>query len=304
MKPTRRQAFTLIELLVVIAIIGILIALLLPAVQAAREAARLAQCGNNLKQISLATYNYLDAHECFPSGNVGRREWRDPNGDLPWGHFGWPALILPFLENQALYDMINFNVQAYAEHIPEDSSWGPERGPAGNRANRAAALSMPSTFVCPSAHRVQPVSEQKDYGINAGTGMCCPERNGPHTGIAWYNSAVAPQDVEDGLTNTFMFLEFAHFGNHSWIDYDRGSNQFFWIHHTSQGYVASSHHDGTPTPPNDTSWNGRAAHSDHLGGIQTTMCDGHLVWVSDNIDFTIYRAAFTRAGSETVQPPR
>jgi hypothetical protein len=134
--------------------------------------------------------------------------------------------------------------------------------------------------------------------------MCCPERNSGHLGIAWLNSAVAEKDVKDGLTNTFMLLEFAHFGNHSWIDYDRGSNQFFWIHHTSQGYVVSSHHDGTPTPPNDTSWNNRAAHSDHLGGIQTTMCDGHLVWISDNIDFAIYRAAFTRARSEQFQPPR
>jgi hypothetical protein len=208
------------------------------------------------------------------------------------------------MENQPLYDTINFNVQAYAEHIPEDSSWGPERGPAGHSDNRHAATSMPATFVCPSAHRVQPPTEQKDYGINAGTGMCCPERNDGHTGIAWYKSSVALKDIKDGVTNTFMFLEFAHFGNHSWIDYDRGSNQFFWVHHTSQGYVVSSEHDGTPTPPNDTTWNSRAAHSDHTGGVQTTMCDGHLVWISDNIDFKVYRAAFTRAGAEPLQPPR
>ena len=305
-KVTARQAFTLIELLVVIAIIGILIGLLLPAVQAAREGARLAQCANNLKQLSLAMYNYEDAHECYPSGNAGRSEWRD-NGQV-WGHFGWPAFILPYLENQDVYDMINFDRQAYALHIPEQSGWAPggngDRGPAGDVANRKAALSQPATFVCPSAHRVQPVNEQKDYGINAGTHICCPERNGGHRGIAWLESSVKLPDITDGLSNTFMFLEFAHFGNHSWVPYDRGSNQFFWVHHVSQGYVHAAEHNQVPTPPNDTAWNGRAAHSDHDGGVQTTMCDGHLVWISDNIDFKVYWAAFTRAGAEPLQPPR
>ena len=308
MKVVVRRAFTLIELLVVIAIIGILIGLLLPAVQAAREGARQAQCANNLKQLSLAMTTYQEAHECFPSGSAGRQEWRDPGGNQPWGHFGWPAFILPFMEQQSLYDLINFDRQAYALHIPERSGRAPggdgDRGPAGDTANRKAALGQPVTFVCPSAHRVQPVYEQKDYGINSGVGRCCPERNSGHRGIAWYKSSVKPKDITDGLTNTFMFLEFAHFGNHSWVPYDRGSNQFFWVHHTSQGYVASEEHNGTPTPPNDTAWNNRAAHSDHEGGVQTTMCDGHLVWISDNIDFKIYRAAFTRAGAEPLQPPR
>jgi prepilin-type N-terminal cleavage/methylation domain-containing protein len=300
-----RRAFTLVELLVVITIIGILISLLLPAVQSAREAARRSSCANNLRQISLASCQYLETHGCIVSGNMGRSEWREPNSSCcPWGHFGWAAFLLPFMEQQGLYDSINFDVPAYAEHIPERSGWAPggdgNRGPAGHPDNKFAALNQPPVFVCASAHRIWPKTEQKDYGINGGSGRCCPERNGPHDGVAWKNSQVKAAHIRDGLSNTFMFLEFAHFGNHSWVPYDRGANQFFWVHHTSQGYVTAAEHNGSPRPPNNTTWNGRPSHSAHPGGVQATMCDGHLIWVSDHVDFTIYRAAFTRAGEEGV----
>ncbi len=299
------SGFTLVELLVVITIIGILISMLLPAVQSAREAARRSTCANNMKQLSLAVSQYVAANGCFVPGNMGRPEWKDPKSQCcPWGHFGWAAFILPQLEQQGLYDSINFDVPCYAEHIWEKSSWAPngdgDRGPAGHEDNKSAALNQPPVFVCPSAYRIYPKTEQKDFGINGGTGKCCPERNGGHDGIAWVNSAVKPAHVRDGLSNTFLFLEFAHFGNHSWIPYDHGANQFLWVHHPSQGYVVAAEHNGDPRPPNNTQWNGRPAHSAHPGGVQATMCDGRLVWVSDHVDFKIYRAAFTRAGEEGV----
>ena len=246
----KRQGFTLIELLVVIAIIAILIALLLPAVQQAREAARRTQCRNNMKQIALAMHNYHDVNQTFPPGSYGPMKpgggfpsgWCDPNHGcgIPWGHFGWPALMLPYVEGGNLFDRIDFNKPAYANSIPENST---DRGPSGDTANKFASENMPAVFVCPSAHRVKPENEFKDYGMNGGTGTCCPERNAnPNSmkGIGFLNSSISIAKVKDGTSRTFLLLEFAHFGNHSWVPYDKGSNQFFWVHHVSQGVCCCS----------------------------------------------------------------
>src|SRR5690349_12584828 len=98
-----RTAFTLVELLVVIAIIGILVALLLPAVQAAREAGRRAQCGNNMKQMVLATHNYMDSLRSLPAFSL------PPMPGAPGGNWSLQARILPYLEQSNLQGMINFN---------------------------------------------------------------------------------------------------------------------------------------------------------------------------------------------------
>jgi len=99
----RRSAFTLVELLVVIAIIGILIALLLPAVQAAREAARRSQCSNNLKQIALALHNYHDSHKVFPPSCI--KELPQDGSGSPQALL-WSGSILPFVEQKAIFDQI------------------------------------------------------------------------------------------------------------------------------------------------------------------------------------------------------
>ncbi len=114
MRPWRR-GFTLVELLVVIAIIAVLISLLLPAVQSAREAARRAQCTNNLKQIGLALHNYHDTFGVFPPGGITafKPRGRNVDGDNIWkaNLLSWRALTLPQLEQNSLYNGINFGMQ-------------------------------------------------------------------------------------------------------------------------------------------------------------------------------------------------
>src|SRR5262245_49820062 len=112
MASTRRFGFTLVELLVVIAIIGVLVALLLPAVQTAREAARRMQCTNNLKQIGLAIHNYHDIHNRFPSGFLFQAPGMNGRGDRPnrAPGFSWHSLILPQLEQANLYNALNFGL--------------------------------------------------------------------------------------------------------------------------------------------------------------------------------------------------
>ena len=105
-----RRAFTLIELLVVIAIIGVLIALLLPAVQAAREAARRAQCSNNLKQIGLAMHDYHSTHDTFPPGYITGTETPNSNSPETGPGWGWGTMLLNDLEQAALYNTVNFSL--------------------------------------------------------------------------------------------------------------------------------------------------------------------------------------------------
>src|SRR5579883_1577028 len=117
MNPRLRRGFTLIELLVVIAIIAVLIALLLPAVQSAREAARRAQCTNNLKQIGLAAHNYASSNNSFPLGISAQPQGypNSPQYGSTWTSFGAHTLMLPYLEQSPLYQATNF-------------SWGPTYG--------------------------------------------------------------------------------------------------------------------------------------------------------------------------------
>jgi prepilin-type N-terminal cleavage/methylation domain-containing protein len=308
MPPAR--AFTLIELLVVIAIIAVLIGLLLPAVQKVREASTRTQCGNNLHQLVIAAHLYHDTRGTLPSGSWGPGSdnsfptgWYDPwyGSSLPYGHFSWAALILPFLEQDNLFKQINFNVPAYVDSLWEDRGGGGspvQRGPAGNSANQLAAASMPKVFYCPAARRVQPTNTYKDYAINAGTGYCCPERTSANMdGVAWVNSNLRLNQITDGTSNTFLFAEKAHYDNQSWIPAEKGCNPFLFVHHPSEGYFEIT------GPPNDTTWNTRAPAGPHPGGVLTVMADGRVQFISDSINMSIFRALSTRQGNEPNQTP-
>jgi prepilin-type N-terminal cleavage/methylation domain-containing protein/prepilin-type processing-associated H-X9-DG protein len=218
----RRRGFTLIELLVVIAIIAVLIALLLPAVQAAREAARRSQCVNNLKQIGLGMHNYESANGTFPLG-VSLNMYALPNtfrAKNSWGHLG---LMLPFLEQQAIYNAANFN-------------WGVEEGQSPlsivQAVNLTAAESQIKLFLCPSdplagnggssqtdirGVSVSDTDTSNYYGC-VGTTTSVSVANGvdtstislwaqPSNGMFTFQLVYGVRDCVDGTSNTIAYSE-------------------------------------------------------------------------------------------------
>ena len=324
----RRRGFTLIELLVVIAIIAILIGLLLPAVQKARSAAAAASCRNNLHQLVLAAQSYHGVNRSFMPGNgipqgitppTFTGIWSDPKfSGLPWGTFGWPAYLLPYVEGGATYNVINFNYPAYTQHFEEYGN--DPRSPGaltnngaatggvgfGDLANQLAASSMPKVFICPAARRGSggDLNQQKDYGLNGGIQSkgCCAERSTTKSaeGMGFLGSSIRISDVKDGTTNTFMFFDLMNYAYHGRIDMGYGSNPFFFVNEAGQGYVTGST-DGSVAgawPPNDEVTNYRGPQSDHSNGVYAAMVDGRVTWVADNVNVTVYLAAFTRNGSE------
>jgi prepilin-type N-terminal cleavage/methylation domain-containing protein len=303
------RGFTLVELLVVIAIIGILVGLLLPAVQQAREAARRMSCSNNMKQISLAMHNYHGIFNKLPYG------WAD-RGTV------WSAHILPQIEQANLYNTLEF-------HERGRGNWTTRGGP-----NTAAAATVIKAFICPTL----PIGLSFDYnGIpgrvpasyrgNAGSEASSDDTSTitiPGTkslemldqnGIFYGCSKTKFRDITDGLSNTFLFGE-------SYTDPDfvkDGNGMDYWSIGSPQtdpcrcdggtGGTEFSEVVGTTiVQPNairiNPSLNGRllelAFGSYHPGGLMMSKCDGSVEFISNEIDMTVYQALSSRNGGEII----
>ena len=213
----RRRGFTLIELLVVIAIIAVLIALLLPAVQSAREAARRAQCVNNLKQIGIALHNYNGALGTFPSAGIiapMTNYWvccaTGPNLPTWPGHYRYSALvqILPYTEQGNGFNGMNFNIPLYdvnGNDMPQ---------------NTTIYIVQIKEYLCPSDVRdhVLPDQAPSNYASCTGDGLPggfgLPAAYGNPDGILYLNSKTTFANITDGTSNTALFGE-SIIGNNS-----------------------------------------------------------------------------------------
>jgi prepilin-type N-terminal cleavage/methylation domain-containing protein len=318
-----RYGFTLVELLVVIAIIGILVALLLPAVQSAREASRRSACANNLKQLGLALHEFHDANQRFPPGR----------GGPPPTVFSPQAYILPYVEQGGLYGQMNLTSAPMDLTIAGISYSG--------AANAAAAMQAVPVLQCPTddaAGRVPTlVYGGTNYVACSGSGTVTFGTLAGADGVFYTTSTIRFADLLDGSSHTAAFSErmlgtgltvaslstadigyyilelgngidvststCASLGTGDWFSQRSGK----WI----LGNYGNTLYNHFYTP-NAAQWDCMnqaqqkglmAARSNHPQGVNLLLCDGSARFVADAVDLAIWRAAATRQGGEAVDLP-
>lgn len=254
----KQSAFTLVELLVVISIIGVLVALLLPAVQAAREAARKASCKNNLRQVGIALHLFHGARNHLPVGCV---EWRGFGKPASNRQFAWSAYLLPYLEQQNLFEKIDFT---HPYDAPENAE------PAAIRLG---------VFECPTADKRNLIRGQTDYGGLFGERILSSE---PEDGVFLYDKVLSFDDIRDGLSQTMAVAEDVGGPDAEWIN---GNNVF-----VQSGGVNDPH-----------AWAGdNEIRSRHIGGALSVFADGHVQFLSNQIDARVVGGLITRNGGEVI----
>lgn len=310
------SGFTLVELLVVIAIIGVLVALLLPAVQQAREAARRMQCKNNLKQLGLAMHNYHDTHRELPPAAIS---WEgDPNrpGTGSWyDDHGWYSQILAQIEQGNVANQIDYKVK-FSDAV--------------NQAARKAKIAL---FGCPSDGLKQNEWASTtwsrlrgNYAVNFGN---TNYEQGTKSGVTFggapfsYRRSANFGEVPDGLSNTLMMGEILTTTSTGWggplaeIQTALGGQTFNgWLTPNSSAFDDVARHcppkaelNGMPgctqigTDTASMLKQSFALRSHHSGGVNAVLCDGSVQFYSDNINLATWRALSTARGGEVITTP-
>ncbi len=314
----RQDGFTLVELLVVIAIIGVLVSLLLPAVQAARAAARRTQCTNNFKQLGIALHNFHDSRKSFPPGHMDT----GTIGPAYRHQVGWLTYLLPYVEQTAVDSLVDLT-----QIGPSNDSPNPNGSVTNNPAFHAAGGVGISSYVCPSdpIGRVDEVWAPTNYLGNQGP--LCRCRGKDCVGIFGHDTWMRFREITDGTSNTIAVgetlkgdldvntLQDNYFyrpsgGNAQDIDtcqggtLSRSDRATVWLGGNPQHNMFS-----TDRAPNDGRFdciapnNGCvnfAARSAHAGGVNIGMCDASVQFITDSIDVAVMQALGTRNGEEIV----
>jgi prepilin-type N-terminal cleavage/methylation domain-containing protein len=301
MTPFRRSSasFSLIELIVVIAIIGVLIALLMPAVQKVRESANMTTCQNNLKQIGLAMHGYHDSQGTFPVGYYDPTPWPNPDAGPGWG---WGAYILPWLEQEGVNKQLQFDMDV------------------GGTANATTRQTYLPIFICPSdpPDQAPPTFTITDGGSNSwalatSNYVACNGNDGvddfttpPHTG-AFLRATVGFKvaDIRDGLSNTFFVGERTQrLSYSSWAGGPTGCINPFKLDPGNFGAecTLTMFHAGATGPNTPGVFDADSTLSPHQIGVQILMGDGAVRLIGNEIDIGLWQALATRAGGEPVPP--
>jgi prepilin-type N-terminal cleavage/methylation domain-containing protein/prepilin-type processing-associated H-X9-DG protein len=305
--------FTLVELLVVIAIIGVLIALLLPAVQAARESSRRTQCTDHVRQIGVAIQNYIAANNRFPAGKKysGARH-------LPATQsLSWSSFLLEYLEQGNLFKKVDYSIDL------------------ADPANLPATGQIISVYLCPSTARLEQHRGEDHRLISplpfgkAGGGMACidylgvsgPDKDaeppgetveyGRQRGVLIGNKGlededtliepppIKPKDVTDGMSNTICVVECTGRG----VEFDAEDSKIKSLNGAwASGSNVSHINKGVNQVPTPEAWYSEAITSDHTGGAMVLMCDGSVHFASDSIEKQVLMSMCSRDGEEVVDP--
>lgn len=334
---TRSRGVTLIELLTTMGILSILVGLLLPAVQSARESARRVSCVSSLRQIGLALNGYLETNGCYPILTTTTVVRQPGNRSLYWGMFSAHARLLPWLEQGALYDAINFTVGS----SPLESIGYPAAGDAVRLAaavNETVVTARVGLFLCPSDPRPSEPGAV-NYRGNVGVGGY-PVRTYMHpdggNGLLSELGIVKAAHVVDGLSNTAAFSERAR-GSGGPADprrdywrirtgiygtADDGLTSCLIVARTTEAYLNGGDHwiwegldrtsyvhaqapngripdclQGGLKPPPGIS----TARSFHPGGVGLLLGDGSVRFVKSSISQDVWRAVGTRDGGEVLR---